>query len=177
MIQQEKSNDGNQILFIALPTLIGSAFLYFNDSMVGVVVGLIFLMVGFVYTLSFFTNRSRLTKLRAEFYLSADKTIERLSAGSKLIRYTFSDDFFFYGDDDFEVNVKWELVHSYFLKENYLFVMLENGVSRYFTLGALDIPRSDFDEIVAFVQTKLQPHGLSKVQLKKSTFNEQLIDN
>lgn len=160
-----------------LPVLIGSAFLYFNDSTVNVVIGLIFIMVSIVYTLSFLTHLSQLTKVRAEYYLNYEQTIERLNAGSKTIRYAFSDDFFFYGDDDFEVKVKWDLAHSYLLKENYLYIMLEKGISRYFTVGSIDIPRSDFDEIVAFVQTKLQPHALSKVQLKKSRFNEQLIDN
>ncbi len=177
MIQQEKNKNGNHILFIVIPALIGIAFLYFSDSAVSIVMGVIFLMIGIIYILSFFTHRSQMEKFRAAFILSTDETIERLNAGSGIIRYHFSDETFSYADDDYETKVKWNLLHSYLQTDDHLFLVKGKDAPMYFTIGAIDIPRSDFDEICAFVQTKLQPHALSTVKLKSPQFNENLIDN
>ncbi|NVK65213.1 MAG: hypothetical protein HWE22_11540 [Flavobacteriales bacterium] len=116
-------------------------------------------------------------KFRSGFILSNDETIERLNAGSGIIRYHFSDETFSYADDDFEIKVKWNLLHSYIQTDDHLYLVMEKETPMYFTIGAVDVTRSDFEEICTFVQSKLQPHALSTVQLKSPQFNENLIDN
>lgn len=175
--KQEKDKLGNYVVFLVMSILFGVAFLYFDSDRSGIVIGPILLMVALVYTIALIRFFIRKKRYEVHSDEGIEETIKRLNESSGIIRYTFSDDYFFYSDDYQETKLKWNMLHSYLLTDQYLFVISNTSSPSAYTLSATDISRSQFIEVCAFVKTKLSPYSFQKSLPEKKQGDTEILDD
>lgn len=175
--KKEQSKIGNYVVFLAMSTLLGIAFLYFDSDGSGIVIGPLLLIVAMIYLgtlIRFYLKKKQFEK---EYFSKVDQIIERLNSNGGLIRYSLTDDFFYHSDHDYEIKARWSLLESYLLLDDYLFIIGDNQFG-IFTMGRRDIASSDFDEICSFVASKLPPSKLSGTDKRKTNpNNHDLLDS
>ena len=175
--QREQSKIGNYIVFLVMSVLLGSAFLYFDSDRSGIIIGPLLIIVAMFYLgvlIRFYQKKKQFEK---EYFNKVDQIIERLNSNGGLIHYSFTDDFFFHSDHDYEIKTRWSLLESYLLLDDYLFIIGDNQFG-IFTLGRRDIASSDFDEICSFVASKLPLSKLAGTDQRKSNPNNpDLLDS
>ena len=174
IILQERASNGNYLLLIAPFILSGGAFVILNVQGPGIIVGPLLLIVGAIFSFRLFRYYYQRKNYKELMKRSLEETIERLNSTDKLIRISFHDDHFFFGD---EGKMEWEQMHSFLKIEHNLFIIFDIDPFSAFALNPIDLPNSDFLEIFEFIETKLTPHSLSHQLTKEEDSNPELLDD
>jgi hypothetical protein len=109
--------------------------------------------VGIAYALLTLIFSFSLYESRTKWLSNCDKAIE--TKNQKNVEYTFSDERIIIKQADAYSESGWDVITSYRLHNNFLFLYINSSHYSYFTIDQNDMAEADFATLMLFVKSKI----------------------